>query len=184
MIKKKGASILITGLFAILIILSFVAFPDSNTNFNEYETNLHLSTIEGFENIEVTRIIRDTNISGYGLVNIEDEISITNRDSNPITSMYYGIPIEDSNNLIYLLTSGKTGNAISFERNYMVYEDYEMIIIHFDTPLLPQQEKTIRVKQSYKNQLSYSIAGNQQYINFTDFVFPLLPYRAEGEIKA
>ncbi|GAH40976.1 unnamed protein product, partial [marine sediment metagenome] len=51
------------------------------------------------------------------------------------------------------------------------------------SPLLPYQTKTIKFNHIYKNIISYGISENQ-YINISLIVFPLLPYKLEGEITA
>ncbi len=185
MSNKKKLSVVFGGLIVILIIISFIGFPQGSSNLNQEEdANLNLSaSFEGFENIKITDIKHNVNISGYGLVNIEDRFMVLNQNSNPITSIFVGIRTEDSDNLIYLLAMGITNNDLATERNSMIYNKYELITIYFDSPLLPQQTRLIRMKYTLKDQLSYINTGNQQ-INFSGNVFPYLPYVAEGDIKA
>jgi len=141
------------------------------------------ASLEGAENIVITNLFREANISGYGLVSFEESISVTNFNNNPITSILIGIPLADSNDLVFFKTVGDKGNTLLTERSYMVIKDYEMFAIYFDSPLLPQQTKSIKFIHQYKNLLSYVDAGTQ-IIYYSGLVFPILPYRAEGEIIA
>ncbi|MHA1479511.1 MAG: hypothetical protein ACTSPU_15055, partial [Promethearchaeota archaeon] len=113
---------------------------------------------------------------------------ILNENDNPINSILIGIPLRDSSNLIYINTVGQTENTLLTERSHGVMGSYEMVKIYFDSPLLPSQETTINVKQTYNNLLSYDIAeleeGVNQLIHFNGLVFPILPYRSEGDVKS
>ncbi|MHA1374728.1 MAG: hypothetical protein ACTSR7_10555 [Promethearchaeota archaeon] len=184
--NKKKISAIFGGLIVFLIIISFIGFPQESTHLNqEKEASLHLSaSFEGFDNILITDIKHFVNISGYGLVNIEDRLTILNQNSNPITSIFMGIPLNDSDNLIYLLATGSSKNALVTERNSIVYDEYELITIYFDSPLLPQQLVVVYITYTLKDQLFYLSTGVEQQINFKGNLFPYIPYRAEGDIKS
>jgi len=186
MLNKKKISAVFAGLIVILIIASFIGLPQGSSQLNqEEEASLHLSaSFEGFENILITDIKHNVNISGYGLVNIEDRLTILNQNSNPITSIFMGIPLKDSDNLIYLLATGSTQNALATERKSIVYGEYELITIYFDSPLFPQQSQVVKIKYTLKEQLFYQFTGVDQEINFTGNLFPYVPYKAEGDIKS
>ncbi len=186
MLNKKKISAVFGGLIVFLIIISFIGFPQGSSHLNqEEEASLHLSaSFEGFENILITDVKHNVNISGYGLVNIEDRLTILNQNSNPITSIFMGISLEDSDNLIYLLATGSTNNALATERNSIVYDEYELITIYFDSPLLPQQSRIVKIKYTLKDQLDYLSTGVEQQIFFTGNLFPYIPYKAEGDIKS
>lgn len=186
MMKKKKISAIFAGLIVFLIIVSFIGFPQGSSHLNqEKEESLHLSaSFEGFENILITDIKHNVNISGYGLVNIEDRLTILNQNSNPITSIFMGISLNDSDNLIYLLATGNTKNALATERNSIVYDEYELITIYFDSPLLPQQSRIVKIRFTLKDQISYLFTGVEQQIIFAGNIFPYIPYKAEGDIKS
>jgi hypothetical protein len=67
-------------------------------------------------------------------------------------------------------------------------QSYEMITIYFDSPLLPSQEVTINVLQTYQNLITHQYAfildQPSQLVNFTGLLFPILPYKSEGNIKS
>lgn len=186
MLNKKKISAVVAGLIVILMIVSFFGFPQGSSQLNqEEEASLHLSaSFEGFENILITDIKHNVNISGYGLVNIEDRLTILNKNSNPITSIFMGISLNDSENLIYLLATGNTNNALATERNSIVYDKYELITIYFDSPLLPQQSRTVKIRFTLKDQLYYLFTGVEQHVTFEGNLFPYIPYKAEGDIKS
>ncbi len=187
--KKKVVLVLISFLLFIVVFSYFQNDPSFYyQNQTENEPPQLSGDLEGIENILIKGIIRNTNISSYGLVNINDRITILNQNDNPINSILFGIPLKDSNNLIYFGVTGQTHNTLLTERSCEVMRSYEMITIYFDSPLLPSQEVTINVLQTYQNLITYKFAfiGEQiaQLVNFTGLLFPILPYKSEGAIKS
>ncbi|MFX1524970.1 MAG: hypothetical protein ACFFCC_15795 [Promethearchaeota archaeon] len=191
MLKKlKSLSFLLT-LIIILFTISF--FP--NISRIEYDKggeiqNLHYSTnFEGAENIIVTDILRTANITGYGLVSFEDMISFKNLNEDPINSIYIAIPLNISDKLVYFDAKGIDDQTLLTERSYLIMGEYEMIAVYFDSPLLPQQTKTIIFHQHFNDLLWYYIDYSpenelQHFINYRGFVFPTLPYKAERKMVA
>jgi len=171
-----------------LIFLINISFLPNISDFDHMKNDdlqklKYSASLEGAENIVITSLFREANISGYGLVSFEESLSITNFNNNPITSMLIGIPLADSEDLVFFKTTGDKGNTLLTERSYMVIKDYEMFAIYFDSPLLPQQTKSIKFMHHYKNLITYAQA-EKQYIYYSGLVYPILPYRAEGDIKA
>ena len=186
MLYKKQISVILTSLIIYLVIFSTIGFlkvPNNLTQNDQIDVKTSTS-IEGFENIKATEIIRNVNISTYGLVNIDDKITIINQNSNPINSILIGIPLDHSDDLIYIKSIGLRKNEFVIERNYLILDDYEVINVYLDSPLLPQKSISIRVIKTFKNLLDYSHQNLEQIINFTGLLFPILPYRAEGDIKS
>ncbi|TFG21680.1 MAG: hypothetical protein EU532_15005 [Promethearchaeota archaeon] len=186
MLYKKQISVILTSFIILIMIFSTVGFlrvPNKIAQNDQIDVKSSTS-IEGFENIKATEIIRNINISTYGLVNIDDKITILNQNSNPINSIFIGIPLDHSDDLIYIRSYGLGKNEFVIERTYLNLDDYEVISIYLDTPLLPQKSITFRVIKTYKNLLEYSQQNLEQKINFTGLLFPILPYKAEGNIKS
>ena len=188
--RKRSKVFLLIGFLSFIFIFQYFG-NDSLNQFqdqNEFEIPQLSDNLEGADNILITELIRRTNLSSSGLININDKMTILNENDNPINSILIGIPLRDSSNLIYINTIGQTRNTLLTERSYGVLGSYEMIIIYFDSPLLPSQETTINVMQTYKNLLSYEIAeleeGLNQLIHFNGLLFPILPYRSEGNVKS
>ncbi|MFX1325330.1 MAG: hypothetical protein ACFE8N_10250, partial [Promethearchaeota archaeon] len=142
------------------------------------------ASLEGAENVLITDVYRIANISGYGLFSIEDAITVKNLNNNPITSIFFGIQLNLSDNLIYFEAVGNDRNTLLSERSFMIMNDFEMIAIYFDTPLLPQQTKTVRFIQQFKDLLKYEIIDANQYIIYKGLVYPTLPYRMERNLDA
>lgn len=187
MLIRKKSSLLIAGIFICLIIISLI--PQSSEN--QYRRNKDViephsaATLEGSENILITKIERDAELSEFGVLNYEDTIEIKNMNNNPVTSIFIGIPLTQSDNLIYFEATGKDENTLSVERESLIMNEFEMLAIYFDSPLLPQQSKDIRFVQTYKDMLIYEEVGeDQQEITFNGYVFPILPYHSKGSIKA
>jgi len=188
--RKRSKVFLLIGFLSFIFIFQYFG-NDSLNQFqdqNEFEIPQLSGDLEGAENILIVQLIRRTNLSTSGLININDKMVILNENDNPINSILIGIPLRDSSNLIYINTVGQTENTLLTERSHGVMGSYEMVKIYFDSPLLPSQETTINVKQTYNNLLSYDIAeleeGVNQLIHFNGLVFPILPYRSEGDVKS
>jgi len=185
MMKRKRYLIIFTVFLLSIILISVIHKPsDLNYNYSDDNENLRFSaSLEGTENIMVTKIERTAIISSVGLINIEDEITFKNLNNNPITSVFIGIPIALSDDLIFFKTTGINENSMLTERSYMIMDNYEMLAVFFNSPLLPYQSKTIKFSHIYNNQLIYQNTGDQ-IIKYTGFVYPLLPYKLKGSIKA
>ncbi len=188
--RKRSKVFLLIGFISFIFIFQYFD-NDSLNQFqdqNEFEIPQLSGNLEGADNILITQLIRRTNLSTTGLINIIDKLVILNENDNPINSILIGIPLRDSSNLIYINAIGQTKNTLLTERSYGILGSYEMIIIYFDSPLLPSQETTIKFMQTYTNLLSYEIAelegGLNQLIHFNGLLFPILPYRSEGNIKS
>ncbi len=187
MLIRKKSSLLIAGIFICLIIISLI--PQSSEN--QYCCNKDVivphsaATLEGSENILITKIDREADLSEFGVVNYEDNIRIKNLNNNPVTSIFIGIPLTQSENLIYFKATGKDENSLLVERGSLVMNEFEMLAIYFDSPLLPQQSKEIVFVQTYKDMLLYEeVDVDEQEITFTGYVFPIFPYYSIGSIKA
>lgn len=170
----------------ILIILSFFRFP---TNLNEFNNeNIRIpkisASLEGTENIIIIDPDRNVNILKYGFVIFEDTFTVSNENNNPINSIFIGIPLENSDDLLFFKATGDTQNTLITERSYFIMNDYEMIAIYFDTPLLPKQTRLIHFFHAYQNHISYGLEAEVQVINFTGHLFPIFPYKSIGSVKA
>lgn len=183
MFRLKKIFVLITGFLIFAILISSLNFDHKAYNQNNYQNiNPKLSTnLEGAENILITEIIRNVNITEYGLVNIEDYLSILNKNSNPISSISIGISPQNFANLIFIQAKDSRKESLLTERTDFIMNDFNIITIYLDSPLLYQEETTILIMQTYNNLLDFKKVGGDQNINFTNFVYPTLPYKAKGE---
>ena len=173
-----------------MIIFSFSLSPTKINYMDKDNTkNPNASAdFEGAENVIATGISRNVNMSYYGLVDIYDSITFKNLNNNPITSVFIGIQLNRSDDLIFFKATGNDGNTLLTERSYMVMNGYEMIAVYFSSPLLPYQSKSIIFTQTYENfliyELRFSAGAYYQYVHFRSIVFPTLPYKSEGAISA
>ena len=181
---KRKISALISIFFLISIIcVTFISRPSESNYIRQDDIKYpNLATsLEEAENIVITDMFRKATISGYGLVIFEDSLSIKNFNNNPINSILVGIPVAHSEDLIFFEATGISENTLFTERLNMIMKEYEMFAIYFESPLLPQQTKSIKFMHQYKNLLSYALL-DKQYISYSGLVYPILPYRAEGSI--
>ena len=188
--KKRAKIILIIGFLTLVFVFQYFG-EESISHYqdqNEIEVSKLSSSIEGVEDILITQVLRRTNLSAMCLTNTIDTLTILNENDNPIHSILIGIPLKDSSKLIYISARSHTGSTLIAERSYGVLGSYEMIKIYFDSPLLPSQETTIIIKQSYTDLLSYEFReleeGLSQIITMNGLLFPILPYRCEGVVKS
>jgi len=189
-LRKRTKIILLFGVLSFIFIFQY--FDDNSIyqyqDQDEFEIPKLSGSLEGAENILIPELIRRTNLSTTGLINILDRMTILNENDNPINSILIGIPLKDSSKLIYIDARSEAKNSLITERSYGVLGSYELINIYFDSPLLPSQTTKIIIKQSYIDLVSYEIAeleeGLTQVINFNGLLFPILPYRVEGDVKS
>ena len=191
MLKKVRSSSIFLILLIFLIAISFL--PNFSrfkyTKDRDTQNPSYSASMEGIENIIITDIVRTANITGFGTVNFEDIISFKNLNENPINSIFITIPLNESELLIYFDAKGVDDNTLLSERSYMIMGEYEVIVVYFDSPLLPQQTKTIKFSQHFTDLLWYHIDYSpefevQHFINFRGSVFPTLPYKAERKMVA
>ncbi|MFX1595210.1 MAG: hypothetical protein ACFFBK_04020, partial [Promethearchaeota archaeon] len=183
MIKREKLLLLFIGVLLVIVVSSFLGDNSTlqHTNYNK-NNDLNLSSsLEGIENIVITEVARQVDVSGYGIVTFEDILDIKNLNNNPISSVFIGLPTYEYKDLIFFQATGINQNTLLAERTDMKMNDFEMITIYFDSPLLPHQTKTINFKYIYNDILDYYTL-DKQYVSFLLTVFPLLPYKLEGEI--
>ncbi|GAH02387.1 unnamed protein product, partial [marine sediment metagenome] len=158
--RRKSFFIIFIGFLSVMIVFSAIQ-DNFSSNYDQHfsvEDPQLSGTLEGADNLLVVEMLRSTNLSSYGLVNIKDKLTILNNNNNPINSILFGIKVEDSNNLIYFNAFGETQNTLSIERSNEIMDIYEMITIYFDMPLLPSQEITLTVLHSYTNLITYDFS--------------------------
>ncbi|MFX1591531.1 MAG: hypothetical protein ACFFB6_05885 [Promethearchaeota archaeon] len=187
MLKREKSLLILTGLVLLLISISFISdnYELEYTNYHGNANNdIELSaSLEGAENIIITKVERDADISAYGLLTIEDNLKVKNLNNYPISSIFFGFPEYISENLVYLEATGFDQNTFLAERSYMILNGYEMIAIYFDSPLLPYQTKIVNIKHIFKDVINYIIYEDQAMM-FKPIVYPIVPYKMEGEIIA
>ncbi|MFX1493617.1 MAG: hypothetical protein ACFFBZ_04980 [Promethearchaeota archaeon] len=186
MSRRRKNCLLAIGLIFLIILISNIQYNSENSKNNGDNITPKLSaSLEGAENILITDLIRTVNISGYDLVNFKDKLTILNQNDNPITSIFFPIHLNKSNDVIFCKATGESKNTLLTERAHLILNDYELIAIYFDSPLLPHQQTTISFYHTHTNCLVYYTQLNEQYqteqyINITESVFPILPYKAAG----
>lgn len=184
MLKKEKLLLVLIGFLLVIVVFSSTQENSTIKYFgsNQSNKNPELSAdLEGIENIIVTNAERISNISGYGLLFFEDTLTFKNLNNNPISSVYFGIPVDITENLVFLEAIGIDKNTLKIEKSNMIMKGLEMIIIYFDSPLLPHQTSTITINHIYKDLLSFTIFDDQ-VITFSVAIYPLLPYRIEDAI--
>ena len=185
MLKREKLLLFFTGFLLFVVIFSFLA-DNSNLEYTNYKKNSKLensSSLEGIENVVITQVNRDVNISLTGLLSFEDSLEIKNFNNNPISSFFFGIPLDLSEDLVFFKAIGIDQNTLLTERPHMIMNGLEMIVIYFNSPLLPHQTRTIKFLHIYKDIPSYG-KSDPQPISLSVTVYPLLPYKLEGEIIA
>lgn len=175
------------GLLLIIVTFSFV-FDNLEIDLTDYDNNNKIpqfsADLDGIENIIITKLYRNANITAYGLLSIEDTITFKNLNNHPITSIFFGIPIGVSEDLIFFKATGTSDNTLLSDSSSTIMNGNQMIVIYFDSPLLPYQIRGVKFTHSYKNIISFTFLDDAQHIVLYPIVYPLLPYNIEGEASA
>ncbi|MFX0059285.1 MAG: hypothetical protein ACFE85_15025 [Candidatus Hodarchaeota archaeon] len=185
MIKKKIFYLLITGSLLILILSPHLQF-NLNKDFIVQPNDELLkssSSLDGVNDVLIKVSLREVNVLPFGLINVQDKLTILNKNNNPVTSLFIGVPLSYSNDLMFFKAEGIRKNSLLTERSNMIMNDFEIINVYFESPLLPNQETTIIFYQTYNNLISYQLSGIEQSLNYTNYIYPLLPYRTEGDVQ-
>ena len=184
----KRTRILITVLVCLVFFINISFLPNLPDTDYVSEENLqnpkYSTSVEGIDNLLVTNVERFVNISGSGIITFEDYISIKNLNDNPISSMLIAIPLNYSEQLVYYEAKGNDGNSLLTERSYLIMNEFEMITIYFESPLLPQQTKGIKFIQQFTDLLRFYIVSEHQFIEYKGYVYPILPYKSERNMNA
>jgi hypothetical protein len=86
MLSKKNVCVIISSLIILLMIFSIFGFLNhQNQIIKDDKNGVRSSTgIEGFDKVKVTYMIRNINISSYGLVDLSDRLTNLNQNYNPL----------------------------------------------------------------------------------------------------
>lgn len=175
------------GLLLIIVTFSFV-FDNSEIDLTDYNNNnknpQFSADLDGIENIIITKLYRNANITTHGLLSIEDTITFKNLNNHPITSIFFGIPIDVSEDLIFFKATGTSDNTLLSDCSSMIMNGNQMVVIYFDSPLLPYQIRSVKFTHTYKNIISYTLLEDDQHVVIYPIVYPLAPYNIEGEASA
>ncbi len=186
MAKEEKFLLFFTSFLLFIVILSYIA-EDSEIQYIEYNNISKIpevsASLEGIENVIVSKVRRDANITGYGLLIFEDSLEIKNLNNYPISSIFFGLSAYYPEDLIFFKATGINENTLLAERSSIIMNGFEMIVIYFDSPLLPHQTRTIKFTYIYKNIVTYALIDDQ-YAAFLVTVYPVLPYKIEGDIVA
>ncbi len=185
MLRKKTSYfvLILTLLFVVSILLQGLSNRE-DISINPEDGLKKSSMIDETDNILITKLYRRANISGYGLVNMEDQLTLKNLNNNPVYSFMIGIPLEYSDILIFYEAVGSEESTLIVDRPSITLNEYEMFFIHFESPLLPFQSKTVSFLQTYKDMVHYLSLHTTQDLSFTGFVYPILPYIVDGDVRA
>jgi len=189
MLRKKKFCILASILITAFLISSSISLFYNNPQYKDSSNKIPKvsANLEGASDVLFTNINRSIDINGFGLINIEDKLTIKNEYNNPISSILFGIPSDIYDNLIFYKANGMGKNILSVEKKDIIMDgNKKMIAIYFNSPLYPDESKTIIFSQSYKDLLNYQITGTpqepQQGISYTGLIYPLIPYKGQGSI--
>ncbi len=186
MAKKEKFLLFFTSFLLFIVILSYIP-ADSEIRYIDYNNTSKIpevsASVEGIENVMVTKVARDANVNSYGLVIFEDSIEFKNLNNYPISSIFFGLPGYNPEDLIFFKATGINENTLLAERSSIIMNGFEMIVIYFDSPLLPHQKSTVKFTYIYNNIVSYTMLDNQ-YAALLVTVYPILPYKLEGNIAA
>ncbi|MFX0080235.1 MAG: hypothetical protein ACFE94_00625 [Candidatus Hodarchaeota archaeon] len=187
MTKREKLFLLLTSFLLVIVVFSYI-ITDSDIKYIDYNNDTTKipevsASVEGIENVIVTKVNREVNIKNYGLVIFEDSIEIKNLNNYPISSIFFGLPAYNPEYLIFFKATGISGNTLLAERSSIIMNGFEMMVIYFNSPLLPHQTSTIVFSYVYNNIIIYTLLEDQK-VEFLSTVYPVLPYKQQGDIIA
>ena len=192
MLKRIRILIILT--VALFISTNLLFLPNvANFNYSNQEQSLNpkcSANQQGTENIVLTYVNRRVDINLYGVVQIRDILTVKNLNNYPISSILVGIPLDHSDKLVHFESEGANEetlveeNTLLIERPNMVMDNYEMFIIYLESPLLPQQARTVIFKYSLRDSVNEHIVSEEHYVNYQGIIYPILPYKSVGEVVA
>ncbi|MFW9878215.1 MAG: hypothetical protein ACFFG0_34470, partial [Candidatus Thorarchaeota archaeon] len=101
----KKLHVVLIFLICLIFLLNIFFLPSISdfdyTKNDDIQKPEYSASLEGAENIVITSLFRNATLSGYGFASFEDSLSITIVNNNPITSIMVGIPLVDSENLVF-----------------------------------------------------------------------------------
>ncbi|GAH24425.1 unnamed protein product, partial [marine sediment metagenome] len=122
-IKKEKLLLFLTSFLLFIVMVSYIA-NDSEVHYTDYNNineSIEVSTsLEGIENIIITKVNREVNISGYGLIYFEDLLEVKNLNNNPISSIFIGIPVNISDDLVLFEATGINQNTLFAKRSNLI----------------------------------------------------------------
>lgn len=189
MLKKIGKSgILVILILAVTIFFSNIVIINNINPLDEKrgETPETAAIFDAasIDNIEVTEIDRKVNMSGYGLLNVEDEITFKNLNNNPITGVFFAVSEQYSDDLVFYEAKGAQKQSLLVEKTDKKIDTYELFAVYFNSPLLPTESRKATFVQSYKDITIYTQADTSEAVTYLGDIFPSLPYKATGDIIA
>lgn len=141
------------------------------------------SVLDGANEVVISSINREANMSSYGLLSIRDSITLQNNNEFALNYFLIGIHENSSNNLIFFEAKGPNNQNYVVERRYLEMGVYEMILVYLSTPINPDSSSSIKFIHVYKDLLNYSMTQSGQRIRYSGPVFPVFPYTSTGSIK-
>ncbi|MFX0002490.1 MAG: hypothetical protein ACFE9C_13215 [Candidatus Hodarchaeota archaeon] len=186
MLKKEKLILFLICFLFFIVLFSCIShnyginYIDNNND--KINNNPELSaSMEGIENVVITKVNRNTNITAFGLLIFEDSLDVKNFNNFPISSIFFGLPSYDPEDLIFFKATGNNGNTLLAERSNTLMNGFEMVVIYFNSPLLPYQTTSIKFTYIYKDIMVFALIDHE-YAAFLTTVYPTLPYKIEGEI--
>ncbi len=165
--------------------LFYISKSSLYSNSNDIQTSS--ISLEGIDNIKITQLTRTMNMKGTGLLSVEDKLTIKNENNFSISSILIGIPSNNSENLIFYQARTGLIPHTSQKTDFIMKENFYTILINLFRPIQSNQTTTLNFVQYYKDNIDFESIGTisdpDEKVSFTGYIFPLLPYKVEGDIS-
>ncbi|MFX1502452.1 MAG: hypothetical protein ACFFDH_15940, partial [Promethearchaeota archaeon] len=125
MLKKEKFLLFLTSSLLFIVIFSNIV-NNSEVQYADYNnSNINNSpevsaSVEGIENVVITKLNRYTNITAYGLLIFEDSLDVKNLNNYPISSIFFGLPSYNPEDLIFFEATGINDNTLLAERSSII----------------------------------------------------------------
>ncbi|MHA1729466.1 MAG: hypothetical protein ACTSWY_12140 [Promethearchaeota archaeon] len=173
MIFHRSLFLFIGFVFICLFIGSGFIISETNKNKLEYPEATGLD----FSHISAESVNRMIMVEKYGIITVNDDITFFNRESNPVSLVYYCIGDDYESHLIHLTAQTKWGATLSVQEANSKINGYKSYIIHFNKPLLSNSYQEITVTTLFDNQIIETFGNiTDQAWGFDFSISPLIPY--------
>ncbi len=187
--KKKTSILLIVSLLLIIFIFLILLDAFEGTDiFDDYSASEGNNDIEEIGNLSITEANREVTVSSYDIITVTDNFEIENLNSFAINLVYIGIPKVLIPNLLSISCtdvkeeSDDNRNDLNIKQIDFDSENCVLFEIDLNESLNEEESKSIKMIQTFTNQLVYESYGDYQLISYSGYVFPFFPYQINSSI--
>jgi hypothetical protein len=178
--KKTVYLSVILGLFCAMLVYSLFTPAQSLSTPKTASTPLSQSGLIS-DDVYISSLTRSYQVNSYGVVIIDDTYIFANNGSSTVGVLQVGLTDTEYNHLIYYEAQNSLLGSLAIRFLPEKINDYSMLQIILDEPLLAFDSTTIHVKTVFKDMLNYSVGNlilqtNTNQYTLVGQAIPISPY--------